>query len=264
MNRRVAFYTCIFGGFDRLKEPVYKSILDEADLFIVTDNENIKSSTYQIIKQQIIYGSPRMAARYVKTHPEEYITGYDWVFFHDGSFQLNLESVEPLIEEVKNYDLMAFKHHKRNCIYQEARECARYMIDDISKIKAQIKEYKKEGYPKGNGLFETGFLYRNLKNNKITKLNKEWWDEILRFSNRDQISLPFLIDKLEVNAGFFKGNKRQNSYVKLSSHSKKQEPVTKNQAQKLKFKVNFFLYKYYFRNLDKVRDKLKLIFNHGK
>ncbi len=248
MNKRVAFYTCIFGGFDRLKEPIYKSVLNEADLFIVTDNENIKSSSYQVIKQQIMYDSPRMTARYVKTHPEEY----------------NLESVEPLIEEVKSYDLMAFKHHKRNCIYQEARECARYMIDDVSKIKAQIKKYKEEGYPKENGLFETGFLYRNLKKNIIVDLNKEWWNEIQKFSNRDQISLPFLIDKLEIYAGYFKGNKRQNSYVKLSTHSKGQEPVIKSKAQKLRFKVNFFLYKHYYRNLDKVRDKLKLIFNYGK
>ena len=65
------------------------------------------------------------------------------------------------------------------------------------KLEKQFKYYKQSNYPKHNGLYDCSFIM--IVNNDTTKeLGIHWWSEIEKFSSRDQISLPYVLNKLGI------------------------------------------------------------------
>jgi hypothetical protein len=67
---------------------------------------------------------------------------------------------------------------------------------DKATAKRQIATYKKEGFPRHYGLYENSILIRNHHDEPTRRLMEEWWVEYLKYSTRDQLSLPYLIWKL--------------------------------------------------------------------
>ena len=60
------------------------------------------------------------------------------------------------------------------------------------------------GYPRNNGLYELPVSIRkNTDNIKI--LNLRWWEQICRYSSRDQISMPFVLWKTNITPKLLPG-----------------------------------------------------------
>jgi hypothetical protein len=101
-------------------------------------------------------------------------------------------------------ELAVLPHPDRNCIYAEAHICAARNLDDPQIIMEQINQYKKENYPRDNGLIETSVLVR--RNSKMVfKLGAEWFSEIGKYSVRDQISLPYVLWRNKIKPVFMEG-----------------------------------------------------------
>ena len=45
-GKKIAIYTCVTGGYDSIKEPVF--INDKIDYFIFTDNDNFSSKIWKV------------------------------------------------------------------------------------------------------------------------------------------------------------------------------------------------------------------------
>ena len=67
---RIAIYTSIFGGYDKLNENQYK--MDGVDYLCFTDSD-IKSDTWDVIKSTPIYGDPNRNAKKYKILPHRYL-----------------------------------------------------------------------------------------------------------------------------------------------------------------------------------------------
>lgn len=206
-------YTCITNKYDGLYD--IQSFIPGYDFICYTDNPHLKSRTWEIryIPDHIKNLSPVKQQRYVKTHPHEFFPNYEISIWVDGNVDV-LKDPTPLIND--NY-IEIPKHPKRNCIYVEGKECISQRKDTATHINEQLNRYKKEGYPKNNGLPQSNIIIRRHNNENCIKLMNSWWAEIEKGSHRDQLSFNyalwknpgikvFYLDKNISNSNYFHWN----------------------------------------------------------
>lgn len=199
-------YTAIFGDYEPLLDP--KIINENLDYICFTDNPNITSDIWNIkIIPEFIDNFDfkddsgnkisfkdldyTRQARAIKSLPHMFLKEYDFSMWVDAGFLI----VGDIISFVNRYtkkDFLGVTHSVRHCIYDEANEVLRLNIDDNERILKQIKKYENDNYPKNNGLIESGLLFRRHNNPKIIKVMEDWFNEILNFSKRDQISFNYV------------------------------------------------------------------------
>lgn len=217
-EKDITVITAITGRKDKLKpQPEYKGVR-----YMAFTDKDIKDSQW-IVKQACDkFVEPVMNAKIHKILAHKYCDT-PYIMWIDGSVELKTDPHE-LIKVMGKKDMAFFKHHGRNCLYDEAEACVQLNKDDVSRIAAQVKEYAKLNFPEQVGLNEmTVFFRRNTCD--VNTLFEAWWAEICRFSNRDQISFPMVFRGQEwatipgdvnymENSDIFTGNK----YFKNNMH----------------------------------------------
>jgi len=136
--------------------------------------------------------SPRMRAKYHKLFPPK---GYTWSVWVDGAYVMRTDKgarsfVDDLIaRSPRGFGL--HRHHARNCLFDEAAHSLPLAkCEEIRPIiEAQIAHYRREGHPTAFGLWGGGLLCRR-DCSEVTAIMQRWWDDLLRWSWRDQLSLP--------------------------------------------------------------------------
>ena len=132
------------------------------------------------------FKDPRRNSRIQKILAHKYFDS-EFTIYLDGNRKLLMSPEELVAKYMDGYDIACFKHASRDCIYDEAMECAKLGLDDPEIIIEQAKYYEEHEYGKHKGLCEAGFMIR--RNNARTKrFNEAWWADFCRFSRRDQLS----------------------------------------------------------------------------
>ena len=115
---------------------------------------------------------------------------------------------------LNGFDLAIIQHYKRNCLYDELKEAVIHKLDDYKKLEEQYKTYQLTGFSNNQGLYECNFIIT--KNTKsVTQLSNLWWEQINKFSSRDQISLPFVLNQVNIKVNVI--NAEENNNQKLFS-----------------------------------------------
>lgn len=205
-NEKGVIYTAIFGDYEPLLDP--KIVNEHLDYICFTDNPNLKSDiwTIKLIPDFIenFYFSDKLnnkisfmnldytrQARAIKILAHQFLKEYDFSIWVDAGFLIIGDVIE-FVNKYSKKDFLGIKHSVRHCIYDEADEVLRLEIDDNNIIQEQINHYKNENYPQNNGLIESGILFRRHNNQKIIKVMEDWYNEIINFSKRDQISFNYV------------------------------------------------------------------------
>lgn len=199
--KKIAVYTCITGGYDKLEKPCFHS--DDVDYYAFIDDTskydingwNIKAIPAYI--RGLVNNDNILINRYVKFHPNEILAAkYDYAVYIDGNIKV-VGDVSPLVEAVHpKTGLALHRHRQRDSLYDEIKVCLIMKKGNREKLKGQAKRYKKEGFPDKFGLYECNVIVSDLKNEKSTEILNDWWCEFMRSqSNRDQIALPYVIWK---------------------------------------------------------------------
>jgi hypothetical protein len=116
-----------------------------------------------------------------------------FTLWHDGSHHLRINPwkiVDTVLSD--RYSFAAFRHPKRDCVYQEIEACIGYRMDSLELLTSQKERYMRVGYPAHNGLFETGCVVRR-QCSEVRRLNESWFKEIYFGSCRDQVALPYAL-----------------------------------------------------------------------
>ena len=112
------------------------------------------------------------------------------------------------------------KHYLRDCIYDEAKECIILKKENSKTIFSQMKKYRNEGMPKNFGLGENGILLRNHNNPEVIQIMELWWEQLQKFSKRDQLSLGFALWKSGLIFNYIDESARNiNNLFKYHKHS---------------------------------------------
>ena len=181
-------YTAIIGG----KDPVRNDI--------------------KVFRNYNRFSTPRMNAKIFKILSHSYIKDEISVWLDGNIYPLKTE--KEIVDLMGDADMMVFRHPFRTNIYDEAKQC-----QFLKKDNAKIIDEQMETNPKVRGLFECGVLVR--RNNEVMRrFNEAWWAEICRYSSRDQLSFPCMIQRFpEIKIKIIEGNIRNHEYFKYVEHN---------------------------------------------
>ena len=217
---RTAIYTAIAGNYDTLKDPV--SVTPGFDYICFTD-QPLKSKVWQI--EPLCCEDRQRAHKQHKimlTDVEEYDASI-WV---DGSIQIR-GWLDGVVSRLFACDEIGFCIHPwRCCLYQEAEFCLKKEVGQSRLIRSQIARYKKLNFPPNQGLYCGGVIVRRHVPS-VLGFNFSWWTELLYSSERDQLSLPYVIRQTGIEVGLLTDSSKQpiqpydgNPYFRWSGHRK--------------------------------------------
>jgi hypothetical protein len=223
---KIAIYSAIIGGRDSIKAQVFQTY--PVDQIMYTDSDVKVSKGWRIIKVRKSY-IPRVSAKSYKLDPKYYeaLVGYDYLIWIDGSVQItNTKFVEMLVEKMKKESSPVgfIPHPDRDCIYEEYDACI-----DAGRIKTekektvalkQLKRYKKKKIMPHSGLYAGTCFIRDMKHEKIDIFNQLWSEEVKIGSIRDQLSLPYVLNELNIKPTTIDINLWSNQYFKVNKHLK--------------------------------------------
>lgn len=224
-NKKVAIYTVIIGGYDNVLNPMYKS--QQCDYFLLSDTDIDTEGTYWNKIDVNQYNIPHnwsntKKARFCKTHPELFFRDYEYSIFIDGNF-LVIADMVPMVEKLGNAFFATHLHPGNDCIYQEGKDIIALGKSSANEVKKQLNNYKNEGFPEHYGLFETNVLVRKHNDERCICIDHSWWNEMDKYTLRDQLSLTYVLWK--ENMGFdsvkvLGRNPRMNPRLRYLTHKR--------------------------------------------
>jgi len=204
-------YTAITGGYDSLKED---QNFDGAIPVAFMDKKQ-ESKAWNVVKACDLFKDPNRNAKIHKVLAHQYLD-CDYSLWIDG----NLTLVTPIKDLINRYlqdaDIAVHIHPGRKNIFEEKEACKRMRKDDPLTLDRQIDVYRKAGFNK-DLLYECPVILRR-HTPAIEKLNNYWWSEICRHSRRDQISFPYVVDKLGIKVNTFTGKVYHSPHFRWHHH----------------------------------------------
>ena len=217
---KVCVYTCITGDYDNLKEVIVKE--DNIDYICFTNNKEISSSTWKIIYIEDEKLSNHYLSRKLKMIGHPYIEkNYDLSIWIDASIMFK-KSVNEFLSEYFDLTkdlLAACKHSSRNSIREEAAACIKYKKDSEDLINNLLQFYKKEKFLDNLGLLEMTLIVKRHNNSLVKKTMKLWFDMLLKYSKRDQLSFMYCLYKTNLPFKVIPIEVWNNDYLEFSPHN---------------------------------------------
>lgn len=192
MNKAV-IYTAIFGGYDKLRDPV--TVSEGCDYVCMTDDASLRSKVWKTIVVPDDGTPLTLKDRKIKILPHRYFPEYRYSLYVDGNILITADALRLIDKYLENGVMALSRHRDRSCIYDEAEVCLRQRKGDRDAILSQIAKYRSAGYPAKNGLYANNVLLRKHNSPEVVKVMDDWWEEVCRESGRDQISFPFIAYK---------------------------------------------------------------------
>ncbi len=195
-EREIVVYTSIFGNYDQLIEPLFKSPV--CDYYAITDQEIPDTSVWKKYDTSHIEGFEQLdgyhKAKFCKMFPYKLFPEYKYSVWVDGNVQI-VADLMPLVDRMENASMATFENPKHDCIYTEARFNICQNNVKSKELQEQVEQYKKEGFPVKFGMREFSIIARKHDDVELKKLMTHWWEQVNTYTMRDQISLPYVLWK---------------------------------------------------------------------
>lgn len=203
MNNKFVVYTAVIGNYDEINQP---QVVDDRFDYVLFSND-IKEQQVGVWQiKPVPYQNPiqTKVARWVKTHPEELLPEYEASLWIDSNIVIREARVyDRFVELFKDKVMIStMKHFQRKCAYEEMFEILCCGFEREKVVLQWGRLLRKEGYPKNNGLCETGVFFRT-HNERVAEFNRLWWGCIEKYSRRDQFSVNYVLWKLGLPWQYF-------------------------------------------------------------
>jgi hypothetical protein len=189
----IVVYTCIAGGYDELlpvehPEPGVRYVC-------LSDRAQPSDRGWELRPLPASAPDPASANRFAKMHPHLLFPDHAVSVYVDGNIRLK-PGVRAWTEQaLQAHDFALHAHPFRDCIYDEAVECALIGHDWVWRYQRQMARYRREGLPARAGMFECNVLARRHGAAAVQALMKDWHAAYTHGVKRDQLSLPYLLWK---------------------------------------------------------------------
>ena len=203
---KIAVYTAIFNATNPIDKPGTFQKLPGVDYFLFTNlDPKIFNNTSWTVKQVPIplEHIPKQddkrkyiyCNRYYKWHPHIVLAEYDIIMYIDG-FQIPDASKHEawyrmftMLYQNPSIYLVANPHPTCKCAYREAEMVVICKKDDPLRMDILTDYFSSLQFPKDYGLFWNGcFIFKNTpkKTNPIAAVYASLWDDMVKFTYRDQ------------------------------------------------------------------------------
>ena len=196
LSDRLAVYTCIYGPYDLIREPLYTG--KWCDYYIITDQHIPSTSKWKKIAPELPDGFSEwpdaVKNRYFKMHPERIFPNHRYSLYVDGNVWL-LTDMYPFVLQLKDKFIGIFKYPLNDCFYLNAPflESLGLVAKELSN--KQVETYRDEGFPEHYGYFECSILLREHHHPQCVKLMNTWWEQYCIWVKRDQQCFPYSLWK---------------------------------------------------------------------
>ena len=197
--KSLTVYTSIFGQYDALQPVKHPG---DANYVCFTD-EPVECDPWDVrVFETDADDDPFWNAKYYKILAHEVIpwTVSEVTMWIDGNVQIKKDPQKLVDDVLGDHAIVAVKHPHRDCLYDEAKACIRIGKGDESEIRAQAHHYRAQGFPEHWGLWHCAVLIRR-NTLEVKGFERAWWEELARFSSRDQISFPYLVRRFGIDVG---------------------------------------------------------------
>jgi len=183
-------YTVIFGNYEELKNPL---VITPGWRYLCFTDQPLQSNIWEIVNVDT-WEDKRMHSREYKINFYRYIEEQESIYI-DGSFTVNCD----LNQWWRKFKPPAtfISHPRRSCVFEEINTCILRKRCDPEKLIAQANAYR-FNVKRNTGLIQSGLMMRRKEDSVIT-LMRRWWEELQKYSTRDQIAMAYVARKRRIN-----------------------------------------------------------------
>ena len=197
-EERYTVMTYIMGDYEKVHEVVQKS--PRARYLLITDREDLRSDTWEIIYDKTLLGGAVNKTRYVKWHPWNY-TDDEVVVMIDGSIGVN-GPLDEVIDAFQGHDLCMMIHPERNTVKDEMEAWMQWRGLDPNDAERQMSLMEMTGYSLNSyrGLYQGCFRIM-----RRTPLVRMWLETVAgllilsgkrgEFATPEQVLASFALNK---------------------------------------------------------------------
>ena len=159
----------------------------------VGEDREVKNDFYDVRRINLNHISlPIKRQRFVKICvPDELFDNYEYSVYVDIKRPNFIGFNQWLGHLEEGSDFLTRAHPVRDCAYEEAKWLIKKGRYDSKVIQKQIDFYKKEKFPTHDALYWTSIIFRR-HTKRLKEFLRLWWEQVERFSYRDQVSLPYV------------------------------------------------------------------------
>jgi len=188
MTSRVV-YTALFGSTEILLE---QEVAQSSALRFVcfTDNPSLTSSTWEIVLVEPLFAAdPRASQRDIKIRGHQELEAYDEWLYLDNTVRLKVTPEVIVDEWLSGADWAAISHDAHKTLWEEFEVNLEKNKDTATRLNEQLLDYSThyrsvlDEHPLWNGLFA------RRRNTEVEAFTTRWFDHVLRYSSRDQLSV---------------------------------------------------------------------------
>lgn len=197
-HERVAVYTCIVNDFDPLKQP--EVIEENCDYYFCGTEKPDNLGIYQWIDLSRTEAAgiedPVRVNRYCKLHPHHLFPEHRYSIYVDGSILIK-QKISDLVCRIGNVGIGVHELEHYCDLYANAVGIILSGLggDQPDTVREQMRRYCEQGFPLRFGTSENGVLVREHHKQSCIDIMDVWWEEVLRYSRRDQLSLFYAVWK---------------------------------------------------------------------
>ncbi len=216
----LAIYTVLTGDKEPLGNPIGRLQSIETDLKIdficFTDNPNLKSNVWNCRVFDTHRLPPEKSSRRPKALPHEYLADYDYSLYMDNICELKrLPNCSDLLEAPDtDYVYRVFKHSTRTVLAEEALAISSLGYDTAENLINQLDTYAQYlPLQSITPLNTCTILLRQHNHFQVIRHGRMWWEHILNFSKRDQMSFDFCRLQCGLKLSNLVGTKFENDLI---------------------------------------------------
>lgn len=191
-------YSCTFADYDYTLGPLTRTVNTRFIRF-----GNTRPNRRKIWQHKPIHGSlekenQTLTNRNFKLFPANVLPECDVAIYVDGNILIR-DDLSPIIKEFwdSGADIALFKHPSGRTLGQEIDFALEHKIParDVSLTENQRQRYKELGLL-DRPITENTIIFYRMNSSKVPQIGQLWWDELDQFCKRDQISLPYVLDRV--------------------------------------------------------------------
>jgi hypothetical protein len=210
---KLVVYTVLIGDKEELNDPLrligHGTATDLAIEFVcLTDDPSRNSPTWRMET----FGDPLIPteklSRLPKARPDLFFPKHARSLYIDNTVVFKRL---PRMQDFGDAHFRGFRHPWRSHPLDEADIVAKSGLDDPAVVAAQMRFYEGRGLLTAVTSLTAGTVLLRCHNEpKLKKFGRLWWEQVLLFSKRDQLSLDLCAAAAGCPVNHFPGDKRDN------------------------------------------------------
>lgn len=218
-RQRLVVYTVLLGAKEPLSNPKLMLPADantdlDLEWICITDNPDLSSPVWRM---QIISSGhvpSEKLSRRPKAMPHEYFPNTEFSLYVDNTVSFKRLPQSSDLETARPYLFRAFRHSTRTNPHEEAGAVATLGYDDVSVICQQIDFYaQRRPMSSITPLTTCTVLLRHHHHPAVKRFGVMWWETLLAFSKRDQLSFDFALKESGAEVEYFAGCTDDNTFI---------------------------------------------------